>query len=111
MPTAAVTGRNNVARKVVIRRDLEMGPVRQDREISARRSDPMPATMRTPARVGIAIWPTTPAKTTRITSIQRPRKIAAQRLRAPALTLSAVCPTDPPTGWPLNRPRSTLPTP
>jgi hypothetical protein len=41
-----------------------------------------------------------------VTSIHPPHPIAAHRVRAPALTLSAVWPTDPPTG----RPRKKLET-
>jgi hypothetical protein len=46
-----------------------------------------------------------------MSSIQMPEKIDAQRLLAPALTLRAVCPAEPPTGWPLKKPEARLPTP
>ncbi len=67
--------------------------------------------MSTAARVGMATLPTMPEKASRMIAIQMPAKIAAQRLRAPAATLSAVWPTEPPTGCPPKRPDSTLPTP
>ena len=75
------------------------------------RSDPTAATISTAARVGIATTPTTPDSATRITSIQIPAKIEAQRSTAPALTLIAVWPTEPPTGMPLKKPDARLPTP
>ena len=55
---------------------------------------PIAAKISTAASVGIATLPTTPAKAMRMTSIQMPDQIAAQRVRAPAATLRAVCPTD-----------------
>ena len=73
--------------------------------------DPAAAKIRTAASVGIATCPTTPENATRISSIQIPDQIEAQRLRAPAARFSAVCPTEPPTGCPLNRPLAMLPTP
>ena len=73
--------------------------------------DPAAAKIRTAASVGIATCPTTPENTTMISSIQMPDQIEAQRLRAPAARLSAVCPTEPPTGCPLNRPLAMLPMP
>ena len=59
---------------------------------------PIPAKISTAASVGMATSPTTPAKAMRMTSIQMPDQIAAHLVRAPAATLRAVCPTEPPTG-------------
>jgi hypothetical protein len=47
----------------------------------------------------------------RITSIQAPDQIAAHRVRPPALTFSAVWPTEPPTGRPRKNPDTRLPAP
>ena len=59
----------------------------------------------------IGISPTTPENRTRISSIQMPEKIDAQRVRPPAATFSAVWPTEPPTGWPRNSPEAMFPIP
>ena len=67
--------------------------------------------MRIAASVAMATWATTPEKATRMTTIQSPAKIAAQRVRPPAVLLSAVDPTEPPTGMPRKNPDATLPAP
>ena len=89
----------------------EMREVRMIARTCPVRRDPMAATMSTAARVGMTTAPTRPEKASRMIAIQMPEKMAAQRLRAPAATLSAVWPTEPPTGCPRKRPDSTLPTP
>ena len=76
----------------------EVGPVRRIVVSSPGRSDPTAAKISTAASVGMATSPTTPEKATRMTSIHRPEKIAAHRLRAPTVRLRAVWPTEPPTG-------------
>ena len=111
MPTAAATGRNKVAAKVVITTTCEMRPVRRMVATSPGRSEPMAAKMRMALRAGTAIFATSPEKMTRITSIQTPDQIAAQRVRLPPATLSAVCPTEPPTGMPRKKPAARLPAP
>jgi hypothetical protein len=55
--------------------------------------------------------PTTPDSRARMRSIHRPEKMEAQRERAPAARFRAVCPTDPPTGWPWNRAEPMFPAP
>ncbi len=67
--------------------------------------------MSTAPSVGIATLPTADENTARMSSIHRPAQIAAQRERAPAVTLRAVSPTEPPTGWPPKRPDARLPAP
>ena len=57
-----------------------------------------PATISRPASVGWATLPISEAKTTRISSMNRPEKIAAHLVRAPDATFNAVWPTEPPTG-------------
>ena len=76
-----------------------------------RRSELAAAKISTAASVAIGISPTTPENRTRISSIQMPEKIDAQRVRPPAATFSAVWPTEPPTGWPRNSPEAMFPTP
>ena len=110
-PTAWATGSSSVATKVEIRAICEIRPVRRIARNASVRSDPIAAAISTAARVAITTWPTSPDRAIRMTAIHRPAKIAAHRLRAPAETLSAVWPTEPPTGWPRNSPESTLPTP
>ena len=102
---------NNVATKVAAIAICEIRPVRQIVASSRGRSDPIAAKMSTAASVGMATLPTIPANATRMTTIQMPDQIAAHRVRAPAATLSAVWPTEPPTGWPRNRPDARFPTP
>ena len=75
------------------------------------RRDPMAATISTAASVGMTTVPTMPENANRMIAIQTPAKIAAHRPRAPAATLNAVWPTEPPTGCPRKRPDSRLPTP
>ena len=110
-PTAAATGSSSVATRVVITATWETRPVRRIARKSPVRSDPIAAAISTAASVGISTCPTTPDNATMITASHTPAEIAAQRPRAPAATLTAVCPTDPPTGWPRKSPASRLPTP
>ena len=111
MPTAAGTGRTSVAANVATNATCDGGPVRSTVSIRPRRSELTAAKIRTAASVAIGISPTTPEKSTRISSIHNPEKIDAQRVRAPAATFSAVWLTDPPTGCPRNKPEATLPIP
>ncbi len=108
MPTAAAMGRKSVARKVVTMAMTELAPVRTTILISSTLTELTAAKMRIAASVGIATRPTSPENSDRIASIQTPEKIDAHRVRAPAAALSAVWPTEPPTGWPRNRPAARL---
>ena len=106
MPTAAATGRNNVAAKVVTAATCEVRPVRMMVATSRGRSEPMAAKMRMAPSVGTAIFLTSPEKRARMTSIHTPDHIAAHRVRPPTLTLSAVWPTEPPTAMPWKKPEA-----
>ena len=75
------------------------------------RIDPTAAKIRMAPSVGMTTRPTWAEKASRITAIQAPAKIAAQRVRAPAETLTDVAPTEPPTGWPRSTLAARLPTP
>ena len=90
MPTAAVTDRRRVASNVVENAMREVAAVRQIVSMAPRRRDDAAANISTAASVGIATYPTIPENSTRITTIQTPDRIDAQRDRAPAVTLSAV---------------------
>ncbi len=71
----------------------------------------MAAKMRIAPSVGMATLATSPEKAARITSIHTPDQISAHRVRAPALLLSAVWPTEPPTGTPRKNPDARLAAP
>jgi hypothetical protein len=86
-------GKNRVAANVVTTAIWEASPVRQMVTTSPGRSEPMAAKMRMAPSVGMATLATSPEKRARITSIHMPDEIAAQRVRPPALTFSAVWPT------------------
>ena len=90
MPTAAATGRNSVAANVVMTTTCEMRPVRRIEATSPGRSEPTAAKIRIAPSGGTATFATSPEKTARITSIQTPDQIDAQRVLPPAATLSAV---------------------
>ncbi len=111
MPTAAATGRNSVAAKVVTTAICEPRPVRRMLVSSPSWSEPMAAKMSIAPSVGTAIFATSPENTARITSSHKPDQITAHRVRAPTDTLSAVWPTEPPTGMPRKKPEARLPTP
>ena len=100
VPTAAATGSSSVATNVMAIASCDVRPVRQIVMTAPVRSEPTAAKISSAARVGIATAPTIPEKTARITTIQSPDEIAPHRVRAPAVRLTAVCPTEPPTGWP-----------
>ena len=110
-PTAAATGSSRVATNVAMTAICEAREVRMMARTCPVRRDPMAATISTAASVGMATVPTTPENASRMIAIQMPAKIAAQRSRAPAATLRAVWPTEPPTGCPRKRPDSRFPTP
>src|SRR6478735_5280712 len=98
MPTASGIGRNSVATNVVTNATADVGVVLATVNTSCSRSDLAPAAISTAARAGITTWATSVEKMARIRTSHRPAQIAPHRLRAPAVTLTAVCPTDPPTG-------------
>ena len=68
----------------------------------------MAAKMRIAPSVGAATLATSPENRARITSIHTPDQIAAHRVRARAVTFSAVWPTEPPTGRPRKKPETRL---
>ena len=70
-----------------------------------------PMTISSPAKAGMATWPTVSAANRIVTAITAPAMKIAIRVRAPAATASAVAPIAPPTGIPRNTPESRLPTP
>lgn len=111
IPTATGIDSSSVATKVATSAIWEAAPVRQIVRIWAGWIAATEARIRTAASVAIATLPTIPANTSRITSIQIPLRIEAQRLRAPTETESAVCPTDAPTGIPPITPEQRLPMP
>ena len=93
-----VTGRNKVARKVAMAPTCELRPVRKIARAAPVRNDPTAATMSTAAKVDITTLPTMPESATRMTAIQTPEKIAAQRSVAPAAAFNAVCQKEPQIG-------------
>ena len=67
-----------------------------------------PTSMSRPARAGMAMWPTRPAKARITTAITAPAIIRAMRHRAPAALFSEVADMDPPTGMPRKIPAITF---
>jgi hypothetical protein len=59
---------------------------------------PTAARISSAANVDIKTLPMTPENNRRKTAIQSPEVMTDHRPRAPAATLTAVCPTEPPTG-------------
>ena len=70
-----------------------------------------PAMIMRAASTVIGTWPTRSGTRNRMPSIQTPASTPAHRLCAPTLTLSAVCPTEPPAGMPDKRPLAAFATP
>ena len=110
-PTAAATGRSRVAANVEMAAIWDIRLVRMMASMAPVRKDPIAAVINTAARVAVTTLPTACENATMMMSIQTPVKIAAHLSRAPAATLRAVCPTDPPTGSPPKRPLSRFPVP
>ena len=70
-----------------------------------------PTSMSRPARAGMAMWPTRPAKAMMTTAITTLAIIRAMRDRAPADLFSDVADMDPPTGIPRKIPTITFAAP
>jgi hypothetical protein len=111
IPTAAWIGSASVATNVATIATREIGPVRQMTRNSSTLIVLTPATISSPARAGMGTASTSGPSATRITSMNTPDRIAAHRALAPPLTLSAVRPTDAPTGMPLNSPKAAFAAP
>ena len=106
--TAMWMGTSRVATMVTRAAAPEDLLVCQERASARGFSDPKPARISSPARAGIGTSDSSGPRATTKMSIHSPLMTTAQRVRPPAITLNAVCPTLPPTGMPPSRPEATF---
>ena len=106
--TATWIGTSRVAVIVISAAAPEDLLVCQVRASSRGLSELNPARINSPARAGMGTSESSGPRATTNSSIHRPLRITAQRVRPPAITLNAVCPTLPPTGMPPTTPDARL---
>ncbi len=109
--TAYCSGMSMVSVKVTTRTVFWTGPVFHTEARSSGLIVRKPTRMSRPARAGMAMWPTRPAKARITTAITTPAITRASRDRAPAALFSEVADMDPPTGIPRKIPAITLAAP
>src|SRR4051794_2681236 len=111
MPTAAWIGSSSVERKVTEAARVEGQPELQIRRRFLGLMLCNPTRMRRAPRAGVATRPMRVGKPKRKSAREAPAQIAAQRLRAPDMTLRAVSLKEPPTGKPPSAPEAMLAAP